>query len=366
MYITILVKQVYRYISQVSGERLQDHWSSGLISFVTEYFSEPIRQNFTLESRQQEPAPMPSYGGYSVLQNHDARYRLYMSDLVSDSYPMLHAQHPPSDDANMEDLNPLDPTSIDSSVRSIRSQHQCGDSVVSNTELFHNEMHEREGSEGCSLQQSSTNSNDESYRYRPDLQRTYSKTVERNEETNLAKNIAENLREETFLKKRNYSDRKTGDKGNNVSESDGTCRCELDDVVDKEELKNSDVDKDNETKNRDGNLESEEETAMLKLNEEPKACQGKSDETLESEIVCETEICEERVTCDSSNYNDNEACAASERSVEKGIDFVAASKTDANSVDLLMDIADQISDSYDSIDIIERSKIEEDIRRRES
>ena len=30
MYITILVKQVYWYISRVSGERLQDHWSSGL------------------------------------------------------------------------------------------------------------------------------------------------------------------------------------------------------------------------------------------------------------------------------------------------------------------------------------------------
>ena len=30
MYIIILVKQVYWYISQVSGERLQDHWSSGL------------------------------------------------------------------------------------------------------------------------------------------------------------------------------------------------------------------------------------------------------------------------------------------------------------------------------------------------
>ena len=30
MYITILVKQVYCYISQVSSERLQDHWSSGL------------------------------------------------------------------------------------------------------------------------------------------------------------------------------------------------------------------------------------------------------------------------------------------------------------------------------------------------
>ena len=29
MYITIRVKQVYWYISQVSGERLQDHWSSG-------------------------------------------------------------------------------------------------------------------------------------------------------------------------------------------------------------------------------------------------------------------------------------------------------------------------------------------------
>ena len=30
MYITILVKTVYLFISQVSGERLQDHWSSGL------------------------------------------------------------------------------------------------------------------------------------------------------------------------------------------------------------------------------------------------------------------------------------------------------------------------------------------------
>ena len=32
MHITILVKQVYwyMYISQISGERLQDHWSSGL------------------------------------------------------------------------------------------------------------------------------------------------------------------------------------------------------------------------------------------------------------------------------------------------------------------------------------------------
>ena len=34
MYITILVKQIYWYISQVSGERLQDHWSSGLPIFL--------------------------------------------------------------------------------------------------------------------------------------------------------------------------------------------------------------------------------------------------------------------------------------------------------------------------------------------
>ena len=32
MYIIILVKQVYWYISRVSGERLQDHWSSGLLT----------------------------------------------------------------------------------------------------------------------------------------------------------------------------------------------------------------------------------------------------------------------------------------------------------------------------------------------
>ena len=31
MHIVILVKQVYSYTSQVSGERLQDHWSGPLI-----------------------------------------------------------------------------------------------------------------------------------------------------------------------------------------------------------------------------------------------------------------------------------------------------------------------------------------------
>ena len=28
-YVNIIVKQIYWYISQISGERLQDHWSSG-------------------------------------------------------------------------------------------------------------------------------------------------------------------------------------------------------------------------------------------------------------------------------------------------------------------------------------------------
>ena len=32
---TIIVKQVYWYISQISGERLQDHWSSSFVqSFI--------------------------------------------------------------------------------------------------------------------------------------------------------------------------------------------------------------------------------------------------------------------------------------------------------------------------------------------
>ena len=33
MYMIFVVKRVYWFISQVSGERLQDHWSSGFICF---------------------------------------------------------------------------------------------------------------------------------------------------------------------------------------------------------------------------------------------------------------------------------------------------------------------------------------------
>ena len=45
MYITILVKQIYWYISQVSGERLQDHWSSGFFE------STRISQGYSVCSR---------------------------------------------------------------------------------------------------------------------------------------------------------------------------------------------------------------------------------------------------------------------------------------------------------------------------
>ena len=50
MYITILVKQVYWYISQVSGERLQDHWSSGLTFYhfsVTQVHLYVVKNNLT-------------------------------------------------------------------------------------------------------------------------------------------------------------------------------------------------------------------------------------------------------------------------------------------------------------------------------
>ena len=45
MYITILVKQVYWYISQVSGERLQDHWSSGFMYMVEKFIRQKARSN---------------------------------------------------------------------------------------------------------------------------------------------------------------------------------------------------------------------------------------------------------------------------------------------------------------------------------
>ena len=37
---TIIFKHVYWYMQLISGERLQDHWSSGYISF-SQHFPEP-------------------------------------------------------------------------------------------------------------------------------------------------------------------------------------------------------------------------------------------------------------------------------------------------------------------------------------
>ena len=33
----IIFKHVYRYMQQISGERLQDHWSSGSLSVIFQY-----------------------------------------------------------------------------------------------------------------------------------------------------------------------------------------------------------------------------------------------------------------------------------------------------------------------------------------
>ena len=35
---TIIFKHVYWYMQQISGERLQDHWSSGFMSWCSKYF----------------------------------------------------------------------------------------------------------------------------------------------------------------------------------------------------------------------------------------------------------------------------------------------------------------------------------------
>ena len=42
MYITILVKQVYWYISQVADECLQDHWPSGFLWVCFHHFSSNV------------------------------------------------------------------------------------------------------------------------------------------------------------------------------------------------------------------------------------------------------------------------------------------------------------------------------------
>ena len=45
MYMTFIVKQVYWYISRITGERLQDHWSSGLRHIGKQYSRNVILQH---------------------------------------------------------------------------------------------------------------------------------------------------------------------------------------------------------------------------------------------------------------------------------------------------------------------------------
>ena len=53
---TIIFKHVYWYMQQISGERLQDHWSSGLI------FAQNIDCRYTLElPRRGNPKEYPQF-----------------------------------------------------------------------------------------------------------------------------------------------------------------------------------------------------------------------------------------------------------------------------------------------------------------
>ena len=78
MYITILVKQVYWYIYQVSGERLQDHWSSGLLFLLKNidcgYSLEPpqleggsnVYPQYMLWSKNKKNSYTPAYPSFVI------------------------------------------------------------------------------------------------------------------------------------------------------------------------------------------------------------------------------------------------------------------------------------------------------------
>ena len=285
-----------------------------------------------------------------------------MSDLGSDSYPMIHADHTSSDVANIEDLNSLDPTSIGTGEQS--SFPQPHGSVVSSNEMVDNEIGEREGPEGCSLQHPCGDDND-SWTARPDIQRTYSKTVEGHEETDLVENIARNLSGETFLKKRlnNDSDGKSeGDKLGKIV-SDSTYNYEIDDDIDKEKLKNYEAnadaghDSDAVDKKKDDHLESEDETVVKNKNDDKDS---------------QTEHEHDKIgNSDSGHNTDLGASEESDASVEIDIDCLANDETgvaNTDSVELPNDINDQNNDlTVDSSgDCAERNKIYEDSKRRES
>lgn len=155
-------------------------------------FPGPVRQNSVQESGQriisepiQNSVPAVSLGSHA---DHQASFGLYIESLGSDSYPILHANHPPNDIANINDIHSLSPETISTN----ESSSMLTESVEGN--LWH-PREQRQGPEGSSMPQTF---NGESYVQRPDLQRTYSKYVE--SDNIVVDNVARNLNEETLLK----------------------------------------------------------------------------------------------------------------------------------------------------------------------
>ena len=104
MYCIILVKQVYWYISRVSGERLQDHWSSGLdlhLSITNVFVSTKVydkRDDFDFEIvnfpfLDGDVPRRASYGVYMLqlimfarVCNHVARNKCLTAKLLQQGY----------------------------------------------------------------------------------------------------------------------------------------------------------------------------------------------------------------------------------------------------------------------------------------
>lgn len=120
--------------------------------------------------------------------DHTASFGLYIESLGSDSYPILHANHPPDDIANINDMHSLCPETISTNESSSMSP----ESVEGNS---WDPRQQRQGPEGSSMPQTF---NGENYVQRPDLQRTYSKYVE--SDNNMVDTIVRNPNEETILK----------------------------------------------------------------------------------------------------------------------------------------------------------------------
>lgn len=253
-------------------------------------FSEPIRQNSAQETRQdsyREPVQNLSSEqtsrGYP--DSHDEHVGLYMSSLGSNSYPILHANLAPSDVANLDDLHNLnfDSTGTEESDSLICSANSGDDSLERNA----SSCVQREGPEGCSLQDSYS---DRHYVERPDLQRTFSKTVEEGEGENLADNIVRNLREETFLKRSvNDSDSRTKTikdfKSNVVNDIEKEKMKNYAVVVDAGQESRTVIDKDNEIENCTGE-ENENKLAAKQV----EICDSETDIVIKADEVSDGSV----------------------------------------------------------------------------